>query len=750
THMQLKSVQDEDIEKELAAILATVNDHTIHVVDAKAVETYQRQILGRFFKKTLPHHQTPTDIRLVMLGLELGKEAKTTDGKTLRTIVEGDMGKTSDLHVVAMVATSGSGKTATVFDLATRHFVIYCVCGMPFFSSDSPGFKDSNFIKLAEDANDIYDTIIRIPDLRNPLDIDKTVKSRIGERIRIEILARLLFLQLLLDNNPGLEPRQFFLEQTNGGAETICKLVVKLKKYKKETIQLMLYTTQAKIRGVLQRQQLGLVIAIDEAQLAETGILANKLISPSALTRGGTLFDSTGQIQQCFRRGFLTLLSAMLSEIQATLVILGTSLTLQNANHVSSAIAKKTNFIKISDFPRFDEKDVKRMISNLVDISDCDIPPAKYRRLCGRARLAINVVQNLIATGSKDDTKQAILDKAIDEAFKAIKSRLREGVRTILNSDQTVEAAQLLARMVLAYKLNDGKISFPSNEQSDFVDRALCRLRLEPDNVHYIMDEPLVVEVVEEELKALGKDHELLVYMKQLDGIIETLGAKSSSKGNALELLIRRSLQRFNGFSLVDLPFLQGIKLPKWCDDLKFQIDEVNTANGFGYTGGIAADLEFLVACPPKKMLIPSSGTRPDGLWFFPDTRYAGSLAVKFFSGEVPQDEHKSNKTSSDIRACFLKADGTGNKSLGNIRRSFARSTTRSNLKGTLRIHLEFPHVKNLEPVTHVLSNSDVEDVMVYINCSNMDTFFDETIAASKDDMNKLKKLIKFVTEKKP
>jgi hypothetical protein len=118
----------------------------------------------------------------------------------------------------------------------------------------------------------------------------------------------------------------------------------------------------------------------------------------------------------------------------------------------------------------------------------------------------------------------------------------------------------------------------------------------------------------------------------------------------------------------------------------------------------------------------------------------------------VPQVDHKSNKTSSDIRACFLKADGTVNKNLANIRYDFARSTTRSNLKGTLRIHLEFPHVKNFEPVPHVIRNSAIgaEDVMVYINCSNMDTFFDESIAANKDDMIKLKRLIKFVTEKKP
>ncbi|KAF9397932.1 hypothetical protein BGZ94_006146, partial [Podila epigama] len=308
-----------------------------------------------------------------MLGLELDKQARTSGGETLHSIVEGDIGKHSDHRVVAMVAPSGSGKTATVVDLASKHFVIYCVCCSPS-PTISPGFKDSSFITLAKDVERIYRSVIdrKQGGLHDPRDIDSEVKALVGERVELEFLARLLFLQLLLNKNPKLEPRQFFREQTTGGATTIGELVYKLREYDNLTIQAMLGKVQTKLRSLLvHKRRLGLVIALDEAQVAVTGILSEKLISPSALIKNrDALFDSKNQIQSKFRRGFLTPLSATLSNMQATLVILGTALSLQDADHVYSAIAKQTNFSRITDFPRFDEGDVDKILSDLVDMSD--------------------------------------------------------------------------------------------------------------------------------------------------------------------------------------------------------------------------------------------------------------------------------------------------------------------------------------------------------------------------------------------
>lgn len=765
TSIQLVSVPQDRIEQEMAVILDSVQHHHAHqTIDPLVVETFQKERLGPFFKRPLPYHTTAKDTKLAMLGLELDRQAKASDGKTtLRSIVEDDIGRYSGYRVVAMVAPSGSGKTATIFDLATKHYVIYCVCRStrPIIS---PEFEDSNFARLAIDVEDMHASIVRTQGALSLLDYEAEANRLARHRVELEFLARLLFLQLLLNHNPELEPRQYFREQTtNGGAWTISRLILKLREYDGLAISTMLDVVQTKLHSHLDPRHLGLAIALDEAQAAATSILPGQFISPSALaaywnTRNSpsVLFDDKNEIHRHLRRGFLTPLSATLSRMQSTLVILGTALSLQDADHIYTAVGKPTNFIRITDFPIFDQEDVGKMLSGLVDLTECEIPPFKRRRLSGRPRFALGIVNYLVTTSLTQDTKQITLDSAVDYTIEYVKRGLRDGVHTILHSDYSGEATRLLCRMVLAYRFQDGKISFSSSKQSDFVDKALCRLQPHPDGIHLIMDEPIVVEVVEEELKVLGKDPIFSEYLDQLYQVVANLGASSTTKGSALEMLIRRSLQRFNGTLLKDLPFLQikDLSLPAWCSVQRLQIDEIKTANGFGCEGeGVAADLEFLTACPPNKLLIAQSGTRPDGLWFFPEKQYAGSLAIKFHSDAVPKKKNGSNTTSSDVRACFLEGDGiTINESLAGTRAKYEKTGTPSNLKGILRIHVVFPRVQGGTPITCIKKDPEtgVEDVMVYIDLSNMDSFFDESIEIYKDEMVVLKRMINYVSASKP
>ncbi|KAG0087831.1 hypothetical protein BGZ93_009825 [Podila epicladia] len=515
----------------------------------------------------------------------------------------------------------------------------------------------------------------------------------------------------------------------------------------------MLRDVQTKLHSLLVPKRLGLVIALNVAQVALNSILAGKILSPSALARNwnnpGILLER-GQIQPRFRRGFLTPLSAALSNMQATLVILGTAFLLQDADHVYLAVAKRTNFSRITDFPHFDDNDINKILSILVDMSDCEIPSAKRRKLTGRPRFSFDIVKLLATHCSVLDSKQDTFVDAVNKSIEHTVNGLRIEIRAILEGDKTGEAARLLCRMVLTYHLQDSKIWFSSQQQADFVDKALCRLQSHPDGIHLIINEPMVVEAVQEELKSWNKDPAFLKYLDLLYQIITNFGVASTSEGNALEPLVRRTLQRFNGFRLVDLPFLQGIALPKWCGEIRLQIDEINTAHGFGYTdSGIAADLAFLSDCPPNKMLLASFGTRPDGVWFFSDKCYAGSLAIKFCSSRITREKRKDSETSSDSRCCFLREDGaTSNSAVAKIRSDFVSSGTPSNLNGILRIHLEFPNLKHGMPATHIRRDptTGVEDVMVYINVSNMDDFFFEGISEYKENMVKLKRLIRFVT----
>lgn len=228
--------------------------------------------------------------------------------ETLCSIVESDIHlDQSDRHrVVTMVAPSGSGKTVTVVDLARYYFVIYCVCCSSLPITAAPEFKDAKFITLTEDVEDIYNTInMKRRDSHDLKDIDLAMKKSLLGRIELEFLAWLLFLQLLLNNNPDLELQQFFREQINGGASIVALLVKLLRKYDTHIIRLMLSGVQKKLHSHLDPRERGLMIALDEAQVAVTHILSGKLLPPNAKGMAiDLLLDHKNLIHSRHRRGF--------------------------------------------------------------------------------------------------------------------------------------------------------------------------------------------------------------------------------------------------------------------------------------------------------------------------------------------------------------------------------------------------------------------------------------------------------------
>ncbi|KAG0280022.1 hypothetical protein BGZ95_011531 [Linnemannia exigua] len=687
---RLKVIPYKEIEKELVSILDGVRSrHIPYDVDLKDAVTFQMEKLGPFYKRTLPYLQTARDTKLVMLGLELDKQARTSQGETLSSIVEDDVRSISGHSVVAMVAPSGSGKTATVIELAGQQFVVYFVCGY-LYAMDHADIHDREFITLGHDVERIHDTVSCCKHskvLRQPHEIDFHLKILVRERVELEFLARILFLQLLLDINHNLEPLQFFREQTNDRGSVVATLVYTLRKYDSQTISKMLDKAQYKLRSSLFPKRQGLVVVIDRAHVAD-GVLLGKFISQSALVNNwnnrSALLDDNNQVQRQFRCGFLASLSATLSHMQATLVILGTATSLQ-------------------------------------EVDSTGIPPAKLRMLSGRVEFSIGIIRRLADSTlfTHESSKQHTLDDAVDKTIEHLMSWFRRTVRTILEYDTTGENVQILCQMVLAYHLHEGKVSFSSRQPFDLVNKGLCRLQPHHDGMHLVMDEPIVIEAVQRQLEASHEDFEFWGEMVKIERLASALDMTLATGGTALEQLIRRSLQRFNGYRLVDLPFLQGVSLPSWCDDLRLQVDEIDTATGFGYTdgskngsGGTGADLAFMANGPPNKM----------------------------FTHEVVE-------TSTDVRRFFLNKDATAFSNP-----SLPSTPLPSCLKGILRIHLEFPAFQRcgLKPSTHVKKDSATgsEDVMVYIDLSNMDDFFYKPLGAGGDeeDMLALKSLIKYVS----
>ncbi|KAF9424462.1 hypothetical protein BGZ76_003520 [Entomortierella beljakovae] len=207
--------------------------HNTHNVDVTNVEQSQKKIFGRFYKSILPYGHTADDINLPMFGKLLDMEPTVTSDnpQTLLDIVGEDANKSTYHCVVAMIGRSGSGKTATVVDLAKHHFVVYV----------SPESFDQVLSK------------------------DNSLKSLIEDRINLEFLARLLLLLMLFDINGDLSPEQFFREQTNEGISTIGELVEALRVYDIITIRAMFQRVQDIVAEKIGNR--GFAIALDEAHI---------------------------------------------------------------------------------------------------------------------------------------------------------------------------------------------------------------------------------------------------------------------------------------------------------------------------------------------------------------------------------------------------------------------------------------------------------------------------------------------------
>ena len=124
--------------------------------------------------------------------------------RTFSKVIQSDITETSGHHIVAMVAQSGSGKTAMVIHLAKKHFVIYVICEA--VNTHSPDFSDRNFRILAEDVENMCSRLLKpvlVNDNRqkymDDLSYDNQLKNLVREHIQLEFLAcwiSILFLDL--------------------------------------------------------------------------------------------------------------------------------------------------------------------------------------------------------------------------------------------------------------------------------------------------------------------------------------------------------------------------------------------------------------------------------------------------------------------------------------------------------------------------------------------------------------------------
>jgi len=157
-----------------------------------------------------------------------------------------------------------------------------------------------------------------------------------------------------------------------------------------------------------------LAIAIDEASTA------SKLFYP----KFHNIHDNP--------HGLLTpMLEFLIPSHKIPVVIAGTSFTLKHGDKVESDVGKTTNENVIMDFETLTIDKVKAYIKHYLNLSGCDIGRIEdWKYLAGRPRLAARLLREIVQGENREqnETKQAVLERAVKETVNVISKRLTEGL----------------------------------------------------------------------------------------------------------------------------------------------------------------------------------------------------------------------------------------------------------------------------------------------------------------------------------
>lgn len=145
----------------------------------------QKTLVGVFNKSSvkLPFAGNKIDFRL--LGCSDSENNQSDIAKSL--IKKFDQQKSKSY--TSLIGQSGCGKTRTLFDVASRHYLMFMEC-ITKEHERLEDTTDTNFSNMVEDIRNYYDNFSNTVFLQ-----------RAEERIKIELLARLLYLRGLFEKD---------------------------------------------------------------------------------------------------------------------------------------------------------------------------------------------------------------------------------------------------------------------------------------------------------------------------------------------------------------------------------------------------------------------------------------------------------------------------------------------------------------------------------------------------------------------
>ena len=586
-------------------------------------------------------------------------------------------------------------------------------------------------------------------------------------RIRVEILARLLLLARLAHDNADVTPTQFLLSQLNGGQTFIAKAVHHLRGYLDTDTQAVMHELNDALKPLLDRNEGAirqqhqplsppssrpatpakprLLFALDEANTGYTKVLYGRFHSLSANQPRGVASP------------IIQVVSQLNLQVPFSLIVSGTSMSMRRGDSVQSDIGKsRGSLFKV--FGMAHNTSPSWCLSQLINLDGCPLDAEDAESLIGRHRLVARVVEGLpaLVASSNGAAKQAILKSAVKASVHAHAERLTARLRAVLREgpnvvqDTVKKNAKLLDKMVVASALFQGRVRFPPGEQdtdTDFVELGLCGTKEEFQGaLSWTLAEPFAKTCVQDVLKDECADSLLkaltLHATKDLENVIAALGKKTTARGLLVEPLefIPFLGKDYQDKAVSQIPLLQGIKklhpdlnFPAWCNTVQFKATRYGNADSLG----IKDECKFLASeVAIGTIFSPSNVLRPDGVLML--SQPPGHCAVTFgsalYTTKVSKAKEESQERSTQLALGYFLADGSSvNKRHKQDRESFEASKLHEPA-GCLRIHFLLPRAAedvNLCQVAHIPSagskrkhTASAEDVVVNITSAHMPLLF--------------------------
>jgi hypothetical protein len=602
----------------------------------------QKEMLGPFFREGihLPILPQCNEIAMTYYPFTFAGNDNVTDISKCE----------SNEKIVTMIGVSGVGKTHLLFMRAVRSksFLIYITGKRIGSIIDSiPEHRqptDLSYLKYLEIVM-LYISQIENIEVKTGTAIFKT---------KCFILARVLHLKRLLDLYENVTPMQFLLSQINGSSEEICHFVVKcldhMGNFSPEKIDSILSALLEEIRKITG---IPVEIAVDEASIIAQEF-PNAFLSPNKKKRGLlTIFG------QCLR----------LSSFDRVFFA-GTGLSLSDSEILASSLLMKKEERSFYEFPMNNSiDDVWNDLSRCLDLTGCEALKQNIslmRKIVGRKRLFAVTVRYLsqYPYRNSDNNKKEILETVINQVYEQAKKEI------VIRLDAVYEASssktfknQLLKtveRFICAYYLTGGKIE--TTTQIDFLDMAIAQpVKIKnPNTYYYSINDYLATDACLEFYKKKKEPTQALLslFVSHLDIAVGLMGKKTTTKGNAFELIVGAQMFQYNGLKWSQLPFLDNEvkEKAKWLSTPMINISKLNTSEALGFRNDQEAiqtiiDGEdgasiFLLCClemGPDLLLVTKQNNRI----------YCMVFALKFYTNTIANNVTDKNLRTSNLGSVY-------------------------------------------------------------------------------------------------